>query len=78
LGPEGSEKQGADWIVNQPAIVSNVDRLLEKAELCVITSKEFPAETMHGTGDRHEDGVMDMNIGHLHGCDRLIDGEAIV
>jgi hypothetical protein len=65
LGPEESEKQGSEWIVNQQAMVSNVHRLFEKVDLCAIISKEFPDETIHCIGDRHEDRVMGMNISRL-------------
>jgi hypothetical protein len=51
--------------VNQQAILSNIDRFFEKADLCAIVSKEFPDETMHCIRDGHEDGVMGMNIGCL-------------
>jgi hypothetical protein len=64
--------------VNQQAVVSSIDRVFEKADLCAIVSKEFPDATMHCTGDRHEDGVMGMNISRLQGCDRRIDEEAIL
>jgi hypothetical protein len=61
--------------MNHQAIVSNIDRLCEKADLCAIIFTEFPDETMYCSGDHHENGVMDMNISRLQGCDRRIDGE---
>jgi hypothetical protein len=64
--------------VNQQAFTSNVDRPFEKVDLCAIISKEFPGESMHCMGDCHEDGVIGMNFGRLQGCDRWIDGEAIL
>jgi hypothetical protein len=56
--------------VNQQATVPNVDRLFEEADLCVIISKEFPDETMHCIGYRHEDAIMGMNIRRLQGHSR--------
>jgi hypothetical protein len=78
VAPKEAKSRVQEWIVNQQAIVSNVNRLFEKADLCAIISKEFPDETMHCIGDRHENGIMCMNIGGLQGCDRRINGEAIL
>jgi hypothetical protein len=64
--------------VNQQAIVSKVDGLFEKSDLCAILSKEVRDETMHCIRESHKDGVLGMNIGRLQGCDYRVDGEAIL